>query len=167
MPEEYGFGDLIAHYDSVQSYLERRVRCPHAAADLTQDTYVRALRYYDARGPPENPRAWLRTIALNLARDYSTRRRCDIVVDDVGPYLPPDTRHPDPVDALVAAEDAALLREAIDALPSTSRNLLHGFYFEGKGCRELGEQFNVQYSNVKIRLYRARSNILKHLDGSE
>ena len=163
--EADGFSDLIAHYDSIQSYLERRVRCFPTAADLAQDTYVRALRYYDARAPPKDPRAWLRGIALNVARDYFNGLRGRALdIDDLCPSVATDAREHGPLEVLVASEDEDRVRELADGLPDAVRSLVKGYYWEGKGCRELAEETGIHYENVKSRLYRARKKLKTHLD---
>lgn len=52
------------HYAELVRFLHRKVWDAERARDLAQEVFVRAL---DHR--PENPRAWLYTVAANLARD--------------------------------------------------------------------------------------------------
>src|SRR5436190_16064275 len=51
-------------YEDLVRFLHRKVWDPDRAQDLAQETFVRALEHN-----PENPRAFLFTIAANLARD--------------------------------------------------------------------------------------------------
>ncbi len=60
--------DWAALYESMYSdlvrFLYRKVWDAQRAEDLAQETFVRALRH-----DPEKPRAWVFTVASNLARD--------------------------------------------------------------------------------------------------
>lgn len=40
------------------------------AEDLTSDTFLKASEYWALHGIPENPSAWLYTVAKNKAKDY-------------------------------------------------------------------------------------------------
>jgi RNA polymerase sigma-70 factor (ECF subfamily) len=53
-----------ASYDDLVRFLYRMVWEEDRAHDLVQETFVRALRH-----DPEQPRAWLFSVARNLARD--------------------------------------------------------------------------------------------------
>lgn len=61
-------------YRDVVQYLYRKIGDRDRAQDLAQEAFARALRH-----DPENPRAWLFTVAGNLARvearDSMRRRR--------------------------------------------------------------------------------------------
>ena len=73
-----------AHYEELKVFVRRRVRCPAMAADIVQETYVRAVT---AKTPPrvDNPRAFLYRVAGNLAIDHLRReqRRQAIMADGV------------------------------------------------------------------------------------
>lgn len=165
--EPEGYDHLLRHYAAIQTYLLRLVRCHDTAADLAQETYYRALRYYKAVNPPRESFAWLCAIARNVARDYCRRRKPSGV--DVSELDFPDPDEGDQADdALFPDIDRVRLREAIDALPPPRKALIVGFYFDGKSCAELGEEFGIRRNSVKILLFRARRRLrvqLRNLEG--
>src|SRR5438105_978499 len=55
-------------------YLLRLVGDGEGAADLLQDTFLRALTALARQEPPRNPSAWLYRIATNLAYNVLRRR---------------------------------------------------------------------------------------------
>jgi RNA polymerase sigma-70 factor, ECF subfamily len=55
------------HLDLVYNLARRLARSRPHAEDLVQETYLRALRGW-RRQPPDDVRAWLATICLNIAR---------------------------------------------------------------------------------------------------
>jgi RNA polymerase sigma-70 factor, ECF subfamily len=73
-------GELVAHWFAEHQaplfrYLARLLGDEERAADLLQDTFVRAFSALAAQAPPPNPAAWLYRIATNLAYDALRRRR--------------------------------------------------------------------------------------------
>lgn len=68
--------DLFARHNAeIYAFLVRMLRDEELAADLAQDTFVKAYRAYDHLGPPDNARAWLYQIAHRVALDELRRRR--------------------------------------------------------------------------------------------
>ncbi|MNG87432.1 putative RNA polymerase sigma factor FecI [compost metagenome] len=57
-------------------WLRRRLDCPHNAADLAQDTFVRLLSA-GAYVAPREPRAFLATVARRLLVDRSRRQKLE------------------------------------------------------------------------------------------
>ncbi len=66
-----------AHHAEIYRYLRRITARSSEADDLSQETFLRAYRAYRALDPDANVRAWLFTIATNLARNHfrSEKRR--------------------------------------------------------------------------------------------
>src|SRR5512134_1925973 len=54
------------------------------AEDVTQETWLRAVREWRRRGPPDRPLAWLITVARNLLVSYYRKRR-PAPLDSVSP----------------------------------------------------------------------------------
>ena len=63
------------HHGEIYAYLLRMLREPELAADLTQDSFIKAYRNYDTLEKPENARAWLYQIAHRVALDEIRRRK--------------------------------------------------------------------------------------------
>lgn len=70
---------LEAHHAEIYRYLVRVTSRASEADDLAQDTFLRAYKAYRTLTPDANVRAWLFTIATNLARNHfrAERRRRD------------------------------------------------------------------------------------------
>ncbi len=66
-----------AHHGEIYRYLRRLTAHASEADDLSQETFLRAYRAYRSLAPEANVRAWLFTIATNLARNHfrSEQRR--------------------------------------------------------------------------------------------
>ena len=63
------------HHGEIYAYLARMVREPELAADLAQDTFVKAYRAYDSLEDRDHARAWLYQIAHRVALDEFRRRK--------------------------------------------------------------------------------------------
>jgi RNA polymerase sigma-70 factor (ECF subfamily) len=63
------------HHAEIYAYLARMVREPELAADLAQDTFVKAYRAFDSLEDPDHARAWLYQIAHRVALDEFRRRK--------------------------------------------------------------------------------------------
>jgi RNA polymerase sigma-70 factor (ECF subfamily) len=63
------------HSAEIHAYLFRMMREPEIAADMTQDTFVKAYRAYATLEDRTHARAWLYQIAHRIALDELRRRR--------------------------------------------------------------------------------------------
>lgn len=95
------------HHRWLQHWLYRKVGCPHQAADLTQDTFVRVLGARDIDRLDE-PRAFLMTLAQRVLFNFWRRRSLE------NAWLEALARQPESY--APSAEDYALVREAIEIL---------------------------------------------------
>ena len=64
-----------AHHAEIYAYLSRMVRDNELAADLAQETFVKAFRAYDTLMDHDRARAWLYQIAGRTALDELRRRK--------------------------------------------------------------------------------------------
>src|SRR4029450_6879051 len=95
-----------------------RLAGDHATAqDLTQETYLRALRSFDTFQPGSNSRAWLLRIQYNLLCTRSPRgRRMPVMWVDGGeaaPSLELRSHEPGPEEQIVRELDREAVRRAI------------------------------------------------------
>jgi RNA polymerase sigma factor (sigma-70 family) len=106
---------LTAHEVELYRYLRRLAPTADDAADLHQETFLRAFRAYDRLEAGANVRAWLYRIAGNLARDAHRRR---VVREQRDPERRPDEPWDlgaNPGDGPVARAEASELRDAVRA----------------------------------------------------
>lgn len=74
-PTRLPFEEIVsAHEVELYRYLRRLAPSAEDAADLHQETFLRAFRAYARLADDANVRAWLYRIAGNLARDAHRRR---------------------------------------------------------------------------------------------
>ena len=105
------------YHTQLVRYLTRRLGDRDWAEEVAQETFVRALRQETIA----NERAWLFTVANNLVRDEARkdarrRRHLELMRDEQK-----DVQEEDHVSSIERAQEAAMARRAIDALPERDR----------------------------------------------
>jgi RNA polymerase sigma-70 factor (ECF subfamily) len=157
LPDRVGFVDAVAtlfqtRYHLLYRYLDRLTGDPDLAMDLAQGTFVRLYR----RGAmPDDPQAWLTTVATNLLRDHRrrSRRRGELIARWVaGPVL---GSSPPAADAAVLADEARMqIRTAFNTLSPRDRQLLI-LRHEDCSYREIATVVGVAKGSVGTLLARA------------
>ena len=135
------------------------------AADVTQETYVRA---WSRRGELRDSAAvlaWLSRIARNVAHDrrrsWWSRIRAPLEDTDAMP-LAGDPPAAD--ELLVAAQEAGSVRRAMGLLPEKQRVVLTLREVEGLSYEQIAELLGVPTGTVESRLHRARAALAKRLE---
>lgn len=143
-----------ARYEELFRLIDRYTGDGALAADVTQETFVRLYR----RGAmPDDVRAWLASVSLNLARDE--RRRVARRLRLIARRAPEDTMAdpvPSPEERALARERGALVRGALDTLPERDRALLL-LRQEGYSYRELATALGIAEPSVGTLLARAKA----------
>jgi RNA polymerase sigma-70 factor (ECF subfamily) len=161
----------LEHMDAVYRLSLQLTRRPDEAADLVQDTYLKALRSsekFEERG--KGMRAWLFTIAHHTF--YTKVRRQnrgptavpDIFDADDSAEIPGD---PPPVWDLRSLDWEHVddrLKAAIDDLPTQQREILLLWGVEGLKYREIALMMDVPIGTVMSRLHRARKTLAESLE---
>jgi len=143
-------------YPGLVRYLYRKVWDADRAAELAQDVFVRAL----AAGP-ENPRAWLFTVAANIANDETRlviRRKKHLALLKLETAAEPP--RVDPVVLMEREERAEAVRRALDALNERDREALL-LRDAGLSYTEIAERTGLAVGAVGTTLCRARKRLVE------
>jgi RNA polymerase sigma-70 factor (ECF subfamily) len=137
------------------------VQDPDAAADVTQEAFIRAWRKIRTLDAPARFSGWLAEIVRNAATDHQRRngRRKLHPLEE----LELEETRPSPADALDERETDQRLGEAIEALDELSRTAVVLRYYQGLSSRQIGELLNLTPAAVDMRLSRARAEIRRRL----
>ena len=151
-----------ASYEDLVRFLYRMVWEDDRAHDLAQETFVRALRH-----EPEQPRAWLFSVARNLARDEARtavrrRRHLELVrVEESGRVVEDADQEMD------RAEQHEAVREALDRLSERDREVLL-LWDAGLSYDEIAEQTGLARGAIGTTLSRARRRLVEaHRTGED
>lgn len=130
------------------------------AQDVVQEAFVRALSRSGRLAAMDNPEAWLRTVAINLARSRWRRRQ---VME--GFLL--RRALPEPLPVAGMTEDHVALVAALRHLPRVQREAVVLHYLADLPIEEIAANLRVAAGTVKSRLHRARARLAELLDPSD
>lgn len=118
---------------------------------------------------PENPRAWLFTIAANLARDEArsaTRRKKHLVLMKTEADVKQEAAPEDPAAEIDRGSDREKLREALEDLQERDRDILL-LWDAGLNYEEIARQSGISVGSVGTTLNRARKRLVANVAGLE
>lgn len=133
----------------------------HDAEDAVQETFLKLYRNGGWRNLG-NERAFLARVAWRVATDRR-RRSVEPVGLDPGNYADPPSPHPGPEQALLMANQHAVVHSMIDALPEELRVPLVLSAFDELNSGEIGRILSIPEGTVRTRLQRARQILRQKL----
>jgi len=137
------------HHGWLYQWLWRRLHCPHEAADLSHDTFLRLI-VSERPARLREPRAYLLVIASRLLVNRHHRRRVEAeALRQVALLLEGrDTRGPAET---ATAQDllARVLRLLTEEMPEKPRQAFLMARVEGLRYRDIAERLDVSESSVK------------------
>jgi RNA polymerase sigma-70 factor (ECF subfamily) len=147
------FGALIdRQYQPVRRYLARLIGDVEVAADLTQETFLRAYQALPRLTDGSNVVGWLFRIATNLARQHHRRRQL-IGWSQLTGQESCQRLSRDPEDDVTRRD---LIDNALAQLPLEQRSCLLLYAWTGYTCAEIGEIVGKSTAAVRMLLVRAR-----------
>ena len=136
------------------------------AEDIASDAFLIAAETWGLKGVPENPKAWLYTVAKNKAKDYLKRDK--LFLEKISPELKRASESsfefdfdlsPDHINdsqlQMMFAICSPVIR--VESQIGLSLRILCGF-----GIEEIAEAFLTNKETINKRLYRAKEKIKKH-----
>ena len=135
------------------------------AHDVVQEVFIKAMREDRFFEPEFRMGAWLyrvtNNLCLNMVRDR--RRRGDILANM-------DTRRSsdaDQVKAVLSQQRENHLGTALERLSNNHRRILEERFYSDLSYTEIAEVLDIKLGTVMSRLSRAKSALLKVLDGQQ
>ena len=148
------------------NYVLRMVGDHDRAADITQDTFIKAYRKLDTVTEATSVRSWLYRIATNTAIDDMRRRRMLVraMDDDDQPAFAnqPDHR-PGPEAQVLAGTLDERVQRALMTLRPNHRQCLLLSDLEDMAPQQIGEVMGISYAAVRTLLCRARGEMRRAL----
>ena len=165
--------ELLVHYRVVYNFLLRMAGNPTDAADLTQETFVRAYLKVDHYRAGTNARAWLFCLARNLfINDYRKRkRRGEQELEERTAYQYRDTENPMAgfTDLRIAGalerDFSDPIMRAMALLTDKQRAIVLMADLYDFAEKEIAEAMDMPLNTVKSVTRRARIALIKRLQG--
>lgn len=161
------FGELVRRYQKrVYRVARRMCRTDEDAWDVTQDTFIRAMKAMPGFDTRYRFFTWIYRIATNLSINLSEkrRRRSEVEFDEEygaeGDQCLEDTS----ASQASAAELSDAIRKAVEKLSPPLRSVFVLRVDQELSYSEISETLGIALGTVMSRLSRARSEIRKSVD---
>lgn len=175
--ESEAFDLFVRHYSAdIYALLYRLTENAEEAGDLTQETFLSALKAIKKFRGDADLKTWLFRIAVNESRNrfrwWKRRRRgMTVSLDDtvgnsemaVHETLSGDS--PDPEESTLRREREKGIREALLAMPVHFREVIVLCDIEGLSYEEIAQALEINIGTVKSRIARGREELRRRLKG--
>lgn len=145
---------VSAHQDRVYALAYRMLGDSEDAADIQQETFLKAWRNLRAFRGESQFSTWLHRITVNLC--LSRKRRKGLNVEPLEDHTFLQSPEPGPVACLERTETAATVRRVIDAMPGHYRVLIVLREMEDRSYEEIAGILDCSVESVRTRLHKAR-----------
>ncbi|HEX7476311.1 MAG TPA: sigma-70 family RNA polymerase sigma factor [Polyangiales bacterium] len=164
--------DALQYLDTLYAHALRLTRSPADAEDLVQDTFVKALRFYERFERGSNLKAWLLRIQFNSFVNKYRRHVKEHAIAESMSHEPAGeaTIGRGALRALMEPQEDALrpvvareLQAALAELPDDHRTVVILADVEELSYKEIAEVVGCPIGTVMSRLHRARRTLQQRL----
>lgn len=154
---------MLPHMDAAHNLARWLLRNEQDAQDIVQEAYLRAFKSFSGFHG-SNGRAWLLTIVRNTAYTLLKKNRAvDLTTTFDEEIHAVGQESTSPATILEHAEDAELIKNAMEELPVEFREILTLRHQESLSYAEIGEILKIPIGTVMSRLARARGKLKEYL----
>lgn len=178
--EEGAFVDLVArHHAAMLRFAQTFVSSRALAEEVTQDTWLAALRAVDSFEARSSFRTWLFAILANRARTTGMREQRTMPVASPEPAVdparfaangmwsdPPVDWTQDAAERLDAQSLAGAIQSALDELPPRQRQVVLLRDVDGLTSGEVCDVLELTEANQRVLLHRGRSHLRATLEAA-
>ena len=146
------FGDLLS------LKLRSRLRSAALVEDAKQETFARVLTSLKRKGGlavPETLGAFVNSVCNNVLFEMYRSGSRTMPLEDG--YDGPDERLASAEAMIMADEERARVRQALETLPDKERTLLRWVFFEGRDKDEVCRELNIDRAYLRVLLHRAKA----------
>ncbi len=164
------YGHLVERYQTrIYSFCYQFFRNRDVAAEMAQETFLRAYRYIKKYDSNKKFSTWIYSIAKNICIDEKRKmdRSRTVPIEDVNPSSFQSSHQgqhlKDPSQISLQLEDRMLLESAIAQLPDKYRAAIILCYFQELPYQEIADVLGLSLNLVKVRIFRAKKQLLEIL----
>jgi RNA polymerase sigma-70 factor (ECF subfamily) len=166
VPAQTAFSSFLSalysdHHRWLNGWLRQRTDCPHNAADLAQDTFVRVLLQRENKELRE-PRAFLAAIARGLLVDHYRRASLERAYLDALANLP-EPEVPSPEARALVLETLIEIDRLLDGLKPRVREAFLLSQLDGLTYPQIAERLGLSISSIQQYMTQAFSHCYKAL----
>jgi RNA polymerase sigma-70 factor (ECF subfamily) len=146
------------HQGPLYNFFVRLTGRPSTSEDLVQEVFLRILKYRHTYRGSSPFRTWMYQIARNARVDlYRKHWRETELGEEGGVDLPSPAAGPS--DELAEAQDAALVRAALEKLAPDKREVLILSRYHDMRYEEIGRIMGCSEGTIKVRVHRAMKEL--------
>jgi RNA polymerase sigma factor (sigma-70 family) len=150
---------MLPHLDAAHNLARWLLRNEQDAQDVVQEAYLRAFKSFGGFHG-SNGRAWLLTIVRNTSYTLLKKNHAvDLTTTFDEEIHGSGQESVSPATILEHAEDAELVKQAMDELPAEFREILALRHQEGLSYKEIADIAQIPLGTVMSRLARARDKL--------
>jgi RNA polymerase sigma-70 factor (ECF subfamily) len=165
--------EAVTHLDHLYRVAFHLAKEPDGAHDMVQETYVRAISFYEQFNPGSNMKAWLTRILYNLFFDryHDRKRRMSLADGFIGTKQRLDhwetvaTENPGPENYALRKELSTKISDALRKLPEDFRVPIILVDMGDFSYAEVAEIMSCPLGTIRSRLSRGRKLLHKYLKG--
>ena len=140
------------HHVRLYNYFVGMTNNRVASEDLTQEVFLRILRFRRTFKGNGTFTAWMFRIARNVGMDYFRKQKATDRLDDVQHELVSDD--PTPLDESTKSQQVEILRAALQRVSMHHREVLVMSRFEHLKIKDIAKILNCPVNTVKVRIHR-------------
>ena len=146
------------YFQDVFYYLRSLSSNQEVAEDLTQDTFVKAMKSIDKYDGRKDIRAWLFTIAKNSFIDRCRKEKHYVMEQQPDTLV---TSEPSFVEKMMDQADAFQVHKILHEMPEPYKEVFSLRTFGELPFEQIGKLFGKSDSWARVTYYRAKQKILK------
>jgi RNA polymerase sigma-70 factor, ECF subfamily len=137
----------------------------HASRDVVQESFLKVYTGLASVKEPEKFKSWLRNVVRTTALDWRRRNKRGVQSLDALQSADAEVEGPEAPDAGPAEqvtdkdELRRKVREEIDKLPESHREVVALKYLDGRSYEEIGALKGLSQATIESRLFRARQKL--------
>ncbi|MGE8610818.1 MAG: sigma-70 family RNA polymerase sigma factor [Achromobacter veterisilvae] len=152
------------HHGWLLGWLRKKLGCPHSAADVAQDTFVRIVAASN-RILPREPRAYLTTLASRILIDQARHRKVEqAYLEYLQLAANQDGGFPSPEQTMIALQALQRIGDVLQGLGEKPSQAFVLHYLGGETLASVGSQLGVSTAMAHKYVVRALMHCHRCLD---
>ncbi len=124
------------------------------ASDVTQETFLRAMKYFYSYRQDTDFKAWILSILRNVFFSFQKKKKQSVHIENGLEFIPDTSSSTD--QTIMNKIEINIVREAIEKLPVKFREVIVLSDIESLSYEAIAEVLLIPVGTVRSRLHRAR-----------
>lgn len=170
------FAQILAKYkDAIAFNIGKMVKNSEDKEDLIMEAFAKAFNKLENYRPEFAFSTWLFNIAINHTIDFLRKKKLQTFSLNAGMDDESESEFqdqvkdskPDPEEAFIKEQRAALMRDVLDTLSPHYREMIKYRYFDELSYEEISDKMKIPLGTVKGHLFRSKSLLFNLLNKSK